>query len=71
MPVLGGNTPQNFEAALQSAKAFLEERDAPRILTLNAWNEWTEGSYLEPDTQHEYSYLEAIHNVFGNADQTL
>jgi hypothetical protein len=66
MPVLDGNTPARFEAALRHAKAFLD-RDAqqPKLLTINAWNEWTEGSYLEPDTFHGMGYLEAIRNVFG------
>jgi hypothetical protein len=64
-PVLAGNTPQRFRAALQQAKAFLDARDGgPKILSINAWNEWTEGSYLEPDTVHGMAYLEAIQEVF-------
>ena len=37
-----------------------------RIVTLTAWNEWTEGSYLEPDMIHGLQYLEAIREVFGS-----
>jgi hypothetical protein len=44
---------------------LLAKPPAQRILTINAWNEWTEGSYLEPDTEHGFAYLEAIKQVFG------
>ncbi|WP_214626814.1 glycoside hydrolase family 99-like domain-containing protein [Paenibacillus agaridevorans] len=34
------------------------------IVTINSWNEWTEGSYIEPDTINGMGYLEAIRTVF-------
>ncbi len=39
----------------------------PRILTINCWNEWTEGSYLEPDTVHGMKYLEPVRAVLGSS----
>jgi hypothetical protein len=66
MPRLSGNTPAAFKQALMEARKFLQHRPADqRILTINAWNEWTEGSYLEPDTVNGMGYLDAIKAVFG------
>jgi hypothetical protein len=67
-PVLQDNTPARLRDALAITKARLAARpEADRILTINAWNEWTESSYLEPDTVHGMGYLEAIRAVFGAA----
>jgi hypothetical protein len=63
MPTLVQNTPEAFREALGQVKARLAEQPS-KILNINAWNEWTEGSYLEPDTAHGYAYLEAIKAVF-------
>lgn len=66
MPILDGNTPEEFEKALIGAKEFLgRDTISPKILTINAWNEWTEGSYLEPDMINGMGYLKAIKRVFG------
>jgi hypothetical protein len=42
-----------------------------RILNINCWNEWTEGSYLEPDTVQGMKYLEAVKAVFGTKTQSI
>lgn len=64
MPVVIGNTPDAFKNALVEAKAFMEKHNQ-KTLTINSWNEWTEGSYLEPDTVAKMGYLNAIKQVFG------
>ena len=62
---ISGNTPERFKEALAMAKQkLLARKDGPRILNINCWNEWTEGSYLEPDTVHGLGYLEAVRDVF-------
>ncbi|MEE4195402.1 MAG: glycoside hydrolase family 99-like domain-containing protein [Anaerolineae bacterium] len=63
MPAMSGNTPAAFQQAVEDTVAFLENiaPDQP-IFTVNAWNEWTEGSYLEPDTIHGMGYLDALLN---------
>jgi hypothetical protein len=63
---IGGNTPERFKEALAMTKRrLLATPGGPRVVTINCWNEWTEGSYLEPDTVHGLTYLEAIRDVFG------
>ena len=65
--VFVGNTPKKFRKALATiTKRMLSHPDGPRVITVNAWNEWTEGSYLEPDTVNGMGYLKAIRSVFGN-----
>ena len=63
---IGDNTPENFRTALELTKQrLLANPNGPRILNINCWNEWTEGSYLEPDTVNGVKYLEAVRAVFG------
>lgn len=67
-PLITDNPPHEFHRALTRAREWFESRDVSQsVLTINAWNEWTEGSYLEPDTEHGMGYLEAIADVFGSA----
>ena len=61
-----GNTPEAFKEALLQIKNFLDRSETRRkLFTINAWNEWTEGSYLLPDTIHGTAYLKAVKEVFG------
>lgn len=65
MNTIKNNTPENFKLALQQTKEMLLADPAgPRILNINCWNEWTEGSYLEPDRVNGMKYLEAVKQIF-------
>jgi hypothetical protein len=66
MNTIGGNTPECFRTALEMTRQrLLARKQGPRIVNINCWNEWTEGSYLEPDTVNGMKYLEAVRDVFG------
>ena len=65
MNLIEKNTPENFRIALEKVRARLDAMRKPSIVTINSWNEWTEGSYLEPDQQHGLAYLEAVKSTFG------
>ncbi|MBQ6470937.1 MAG: glycoside hydrolase family 99-like domain-containing protein [Victivallales bacterium] len=53
-----------FGEELRTLASLLRERpEDERILFINAWNEWTEGSYLEPDTVQKDAYLRTIKEV--------
>ncbi len=60
--IMKNNTPEAFEKALAQAKAFAQEKGVS-LITVNSWNEWTEGSYLLPDDLYGYGYLEAVRHI--------
>lgn len=65
-PVARNNTPEHFERFLIRAKQDMLSTDSSnRIITINSWNEWGEGSYLEPEAVYGMRYLEAIKKVFN------
>jgi hypothetical protein len=58
------NTPQSFAALLAKAKKYADSHpEHPKLITINAWNEWVEGSYLLPDMLNGFGYLEAVKKV--------
>ena len=67
VPTVLDSTPAKFEVALRRAKDWTDRNvppGLPKLVTINSWNEWTEGSYLEPDQHFGFGYLEAIRRVF-------
>ena len=60
-----GVTPEKFEGFLRVAKDYIDAHpEQPPLITINSWNEWSEGSYLEPDREFRYGFLEAVKKVF-------
>lgn len=59
-----GATPKKFE---QFFRELVNKNytNGNEFTFINAWNEWGEGMYLEPDMENGYEYLEAIKNVMN------
>ena len=54
--VIQGAAPDKFGKYLSKQV----EQSNSEYLFINAWNEWGEGTYLEPDEKNKYRYLEQI-----------
>ncbi|WP_239583040.1 glycoside hydrolase family 99-like domain-containing protein [Bacillus tianshenii] len=55
-----GANPAKFEKYLSKQIDRAETVYKSDFLFINAWNEWAEGTYLEPDKKFQYQYLEAV-----------
>jgi hypothetical protein len=65
-----GASPERFEYWFRRlVEAVLQRPDHEHMIFINAWNEWAEGAYLEPDERYQYQYLEAIERVLSAFSQ--
>ncbi len=58
-----GSTPKRFGKYLKKSME-LSRQEGNAYVFINAWNEWGEGNYLEPDTRHGYAYLKQVKKVY-------
>ncbi|MEE9332751.1 MAG: glycoside hydrolase family 99-like domain-containing protein [Granulosicoccaceae bacterium] len=65
---LHGSTPDRYGQWLDGAIEYANENpfnDTPMVF-INAWNEWAEGAYIEPDVHYGHAYLNATRRaVYG------
>ncbi|RLL50885.1 hypothetical protein D8Y20_10875 [Mariprofundus sp. EBB-1] len=65
--IFKGASPEKFTFWLDKLLQTMPERDIPEpFVFINAWNEWAESTYLEPDEKNQFSYLKAISDVAGS-----
>jgi hypothetical protein len=65
--IVVGNTPGRFKELCELGRDQCRQtRPEPYAVFINAWNEWTEGSFLLPEKRYGNGYLKAIRDVFRN-----
>ena len=66
--VFYGATPEKFEKYFSRLACISNEKKSEFIF-VNAWNEWAEGAYLEPDETTGYKYLDVIKRINEKYDK--
>jgi hypothetical protein len=61
--VFNGGNPERFGKYLRKLARITNEFYESEYIFINAWNEWAEGTYLEPDKKNKYGYLEKVKEV--------
>ena len=61
-----GATPEKFREYMTRLVKKVREEYTRQYIFLNAWNEWSEGSYIEPDERYGYAWLEAIRDALNS-----
>ena len=64
--VYTNSTPALFEKSARQAVEMVQNKQPEhRIIFLQAWNEWGEGNFMEPDLEFGHGYLDALKNALS------
>jgi lipopolysaccharide biosynthesis protein len=61
--IFHGSTPSNFRWWLRQVVRSLDRGSPQHVVFVNAWNEWAEGTTLEPDQDFGRGWLEAVQSA--------
>ena len=66
--IFRGASPERFAFWFRQLVQVTAQRPTPeRFIFANAWNEWAESTYLEPDDRYGFRYLEAVRDSLAGA----
>ena len=66
-PVITGKTPEKFAQQCRTALSYIDGRT--NLAIIEAWNEWGEGSFIEPDKECGFGMLDAVRETFTDAPE--
>lgn len=71
--IFHGSTPEAYQSWLQESVAWTKTHHCgdERLIFINAWNEWGESAYLEPDLKHGHAYLEATRKALHSKTRSI
>lgn len=66
--IIEGSTPEKFGKYLKGVVDKAVKKDQ-KFVIINAWNEWAEGAYLEPDKKYGQAYLNEVKKIKDASDE--
>lgn len=59
--IYDNSTPEKFRFAIREAIKCVEHKEEEeKVIFLDSWNEWGEGSYMEPDLIYGHEYMDVL-----------